>query len=237
ADHGHVRPDFGANPGDRRRHMTDCLRPEGRQVGDLVEAQRLEPRAGVEVDLDAQRLQGRHYVGEDDRGVQREPSQRLEGDLDGDVGAAHRLHERAPLPQLPVLGEIATGLAHEPDRGTVEPFSAQCGEQPHRALTSSASSRTSRARSRVPSRWASIRNQASNADGGKSTPRSSAARKKRPNHSRSTAETSSQLRTSSTPRKMPNIPPTWVTTPGRPILERTAPRWSATRPPATSNLS
>ena len=69
-------------------------------------------------------------VGEEDGGVEREPAQRLQGDLAGELRRAAQREEAAGArPRRPVLREIAPGLAHEPDGSAVHGFSRQRPQQ------------------------------------------------------------------------------------------------------------
>ena len=77
---------------------------------------RRELRASlVELHLDPHRREGDQDVGEEDDAVHPEAPEGLHRDLDGrrDVGA--EVEEGETLPHLAVLGEVAAGLAHEPD--------------------------------------------------------------------------------------------------------------------------
>src|SRR6185436_11763104 len=56
-------------------------------------------------------------VGEKDRGIEGKARQRLHRDLDGQVRIPAQIEKTAcPRPGLVVLGKIAAGLAHDPDR-------------------------------------------------------------------------------------------------------------------------
>ena len=79
-------------------------------------------------------------VGEQDRRIEREPVQRLQGDLARELrGAAQRKEAAGARPRRPIFGEIATGLAHEPDRRTVDGFPRKRPQQTiiHRSRPSS----------------------------------------------------------------------------------------------------
>jgi hypothetical protein len=51
--------------------------------------------------------------------AERHPSEWLQGELDGDLGFADRVQDVPVSAQLAVLGQVPTGLAHEPDRGVI----------------------------------------------------------------------------------------------------------------------
>ena len=55
-------------------------------------------------------------VGEQDRGVDADEVDRLQRDLDGELGRPAHLEEAVLLADRAVLGEVATGLSHHPDR-------------------------------------------------------------------------------------------------------------------------
>ncbi len=70
-----------------------------------------------EADVAAERIRDRQDVGEDDRGVEAEAADRLERRLDRHLRRIAEMQEALRLlPDLPVLRQIAAGLAHEPDR-------------------------------------------------------------------------------------------------------------------------
>jgi hypothetical protein len=50
---------------------------------------------------------------------------RLQRGLGGELGRPRELHQRAAAAQLAVLGQRAAGLAHEPDRHTLDRLAAQ----------------------------------------------------------------------------------------------------------------
>ena len=64
---------------------------------------------------------GRHDVAEEDRGIELEAPQRLQGHLGGQLGRAREVLEVDLGAQLPVLGQVAPGLAHHPDRACAAP--------------------------------------------------------------------------------------------------------------------
>src|SRR6185503_16263950 len=66
----------------------------------------------------AHRVRNGEDVGEHDRGVEREALERLQRDLGGERRRLGELEEAAGLRAgLVVLGQIASRLAHQPDRG------------------------------------------------------------------------------------------------------------------------
>ena len=69
-------------------------------------------------------------VGEEDGGIEREPAQRLQGDLAGELRcAAQRKEAAGARPRRPILREIASGLAHQPDRSAVDRLSRERPQQ------------------------------------------------------------------------------------------------------------
>ena len=73
--------------------------------------------AGVDVDAEADGGDGRHDVGEQDRGVDAVAAHRLQRDLGGEVGPADGVADGALAAEGAVLGEVPARLALEPDRG------------------------------------------------------------------------------------------------------------------------
>ena len=79
-------------------------------------------------------------VGEQDRPVEAEATDRLERDFGRRCTVVGKRQEAALLfPQRPVLGEVAPGLAHQPQGNPIAPLSVQCLEQGagHRACVQS----------------------------------------------------------------------------------------------------
>jgi hypothetical protein len=82
--------------------------------------------AQIEDDLHAHGLGHGEDVREHDGSVQTEAIDGLDGDLAGEVGVCAELEEGDPLADGAVLGQVAAGLAHEPDGGPVGGQAAQC---------------------------------------------------------------------------------------------------------------
>ena len=93
--------------GSRSRSWSSCVGAADR-VGDD------RPGAGHDVEVDADRLERHHDVGEEDGRVDAVAAHRLQGDLDDQVGAEARLQHRDALADRAVLRQRAAGLAHEP---------------------------------------------------------------------------------------------------------------------------
>ena len=85
-------------------------------------------------------------VAEDDRGVDAEQIHRLQGDLDGQLRRTHHGEEVGALPHRAILGEVAAGLAHHPDRGPLHGLALAGAEEEIVHV----SFRSSRARAREP---------------------------------------------------------------------------------------
>ena len=69
-------------------------------------------------------------VGEQDRRVQRETAQRLQGDFAGQFrGLGHGQEAAGGGAAGAVLGQVAAGLAHQPDGGAVHGLAAQGAQQ------------------------------------------------------------------------------------------------------------
>ena len=73
-----------------------------------------------EIKRDPHRLERQQEIGEEDRGIDVETVDRLEGHLGGQLGLAADLEQRVLGPDRAVLGHIPPSLPHEPDRGGVD---------------------------------------------------------------------------------------------------------------------
>ena len=134
-DEGPVRAQLRPNPADalqdEGRVLLRVQRPHGTRIGGGPDGL-LQDRAGIEVQPHAHTLQRSHDVAEEDGGVQGEPLHGLERDPRRDLRRLGGGEEVHLLPELPVLGEVAPRLAHDPD-GRVSPPLAAAGalEQRH----------------------------------------------------------------------------------------------------------
>ena len=87
------------------------------------------PSPGVEAQAQAHRIGHGEDVAEQDRRVQRVALQRLQRDLGGELRVRRQAHEAAgALARGLVLGQVAAGLAHQPDRRVLGRL-AQAGAQ------------------------------------------------------------------------------------------------------------
>jgi hypothetical protein len=84
---------------------------------------------GLEVDVHARAEQRDEDVREYDHGLGPEQVERLERHLHGGVHVAAQLEKREPLAHASVLGQVAPGLSHQPDRGTVHGRAATRAQQ------------------------------------------------------------------------------------------------------------
>ena len=85
-------------------------------------------RAGSDVHPEADGGHGHDDVGVEDGGVDAVPPDRLEGDLGRQLGVGDGRQDRALAADGPVLGQVTTGLAHEPHgrvRGRLAPARGQ----------------------------------------------------------------------------------------------------------------
>ncbi len=89
------------------------------QAGDILAgAHRVREGGAVplhELQLGAHRLQRQQDVGEEDGGVDAQDVDRLDGHLGGELGGLAEGEEVHLLADGAVFGEIAAGLAHQPD--------------------------------------------------------------------------------------------------------------------------
>src|SRR3989442_4358044 len=113
-----------------------------------------------------------HDVGEHHRRVDPEAAHRLERDLGAELRLGDDLRQRPSLPQLAVLGQRTTCLAHEPYGRRVHRLAARRVEEAAHINASNVEPMTEAS-------CAADTNQASNCDGGRSTPASSMEWKKR----------------------------------------------------------
>ena len=113
----------------------------GEVAGVVVE--RLEPRpvAGLEADSLAQGIGHHENVAEQDGGVEAEPADRLQRRLGGQAGVVAEIEEaRGGRADLAIFGQVAPGLAHQPDRRrTFERSPSSVAETVWRTVTSAAS--------------------------------------------------------------------------------------------------
>ena len=72
------------------------------------------------MERDAHAVERQHDVGVEDRGVDAEPVHRHRGDPRAELRRARDLEDPEPLAERAVLLEAAAGLAHEPDRRTLD---------------------------------------------------------------------------------------------------------------------
>jgi hypothetical protein len=81
--------------------------------------------SGLDLDVDAGEAQRDDDVAEEHRGVDAMTTDRLQGDLGGQIGGEAGVQHPGADPQLAVLGQRPAGLTHEPHRGV---FGADAGE-------------------------------------------------------------------------------------------------------------
>ena len=74
--------------------------------------------ARVDRELDPEPRERQRDVREHDPGVDIVPPDRLEGDLRRQLWSARDLEDRVRFPELPVAGQMAPGLPHDPDRAS-----------------------------------------------------------------------------------------------------------------------
>ncbi len=109
-----------AQTADRREDLGGVLlrRRQMERVDRRRRPQRLrEDRRGMELETEAETVERRQDVAEQDRRVESETSHRLQGHFDRELRRPHHGQEVVLGAQRPVLGEVAPGLAHDPDRG------------------------------------------------------------------------------------------------------------------------
>ncbi len=85
---------------------------------------------GLDSDVDTERLDRHHDVGEQDRGVEFESAQRLHRDLDGEIRVPDGLENVVVPTQLSVFGEVPAGLPHEPHRRAVDRLPPARAQEP-----------------------------------------------------------------------------------------------------------
>ena len=98
-----------------RRHLSGIGLGQGRDRRRGPDGLR-HHRTGVEVEVEAEGGDRAHDVGEHDRRVEGKAAERLQGDLGRELRLARELLEAVAPAELPVLGEVAAGLAHDPER-------------------------------------------------------------------------------------------------------------------------
>jgi hypothetical protein len=85
--------------------------------------------AADELERQAHARQRRQDVREDDRGVGREGVDRLERHLAGEFGRLDQVEKAPALTQRAILGHVAAGLSHQPDRRRVNRLPAAGAEE------------------------------------------------------------------------------------------------------------
>ena len=83
-----------------------------------------------ELDVNADARQWRRDVGEDDHRIHTQAGHRLEAHLGTQGRVADDVRQARAFPDLAVLRQGTTSLAHEPDRGHIDPFAMEGAEQP-----------------------------------------------------------------------------------------------------------
>src|SRR5690606_25451375 len=83
----------------------------------------------AELELHPHGLHGDQDVREDDGGIHAQALDRLHRHLGGEVGVLAQVEEGERLTDRPVLGEVAAGLAHDPDGRGVGGLSARGAKQ------------------------------------------------------------------------------------------------------------
>ena len=129
ADHRHAIRKLGHHAGqsfiDRGKPGTGFSRVEPRQP--LAAPHRLELRAFAldELDLLAESVGHHQNIGKDDRRIEIEPAQGLKRYVGSKYWIEAKIEEGAGFcPDLTIFGEIAPGLAHQPDRRRIGGFAA-----------------------------------------------------------------------------------------------------------------
>ena len=85
--------------------------------------------ARIEIELDAERRHRAHDVGEHNCRVERKALQRHQRDFGRELGVARERLEAVLLAELAVLGQVAAGLAHDPERPARHGFAADGFQQ------------------------------------------------------------------------------------------------------------
>ena len=94
----------------------------------LRRIQRIKPRtfAGLEAHRTSERVGNDENVGEDDRGIEIEPADRLQRNLGGIFRREAEVEETSGLgAQLAIFGQITAGLPHHPDRRYLLPVAGK----------------------------------------------------------------------------------------------------------------
>ena len=104
-------------------------RPKPREIGGRGHRREPRPLALDEGKLAAERMRHQQDVGEEDRGIEPEATHRLQRHLGRELGGIAEVEEApGPRPDRPVLGQVAAGLPHQPDRRHRQGLAAQ---RPH----------------------------------------------------------------------------------------------------------
>src|SRR5206468_4751551 len=126
-----------------------------------------------ELEVDSHPAERQHDVREHHGCVDTQAADRLQRDLGAELGLGDDLGQRPALTQLAVLGQGTPGLPHQPDGRGVDRLAARGEEKPAHLDAAS------RVASMTEALCAAETNQASNCEGGRTTPESSILWKKR----------------------------------------------------------
>ena len=85
--------------------------------------------AGLDVDPETDGVRRHDDVAVQHGGIDAVPVHRLQCDLGGELWLLDRVEDRSLAPDRPVLGQAATRLAHEPDRGMTRRATGSSVEQ------------------------------------------------------------------------------------------------------------
>jgi hypothetical protein len=135
ADQRHAAPELAADQAHRVHHVAQlALGVRHRQPVDVGRAAHragdLRPLARLELEPDVHRVRDGEDVGEQDRGVEAVTLERLQRDLAGQLRVHAQVEEAAGLrARGAVLGQVAPGLAHHPQRRARRRLSQQRAQQ------------------------------------------------------------------------------------------------------------
>src|SRR5262249_58644308 len=118
---------------DRRQPVDQAVQRKAGEIAAFFDRLEDGPVTFAEADRLPKPVRHDQDVREQDRGIEPEAADRLQADLDGELGIEAEIEKAAGAgPDRPVFRQIAAGLPHQPDRRTLAGLAAP--PPPHEAV-------------------------------------------------------------------------------------------------------